>query len=252
MRKNIIEIVLSLPVNTFTGKDINTIFLEDIWFTPKRFYGSGITYGDKVFRKKYFEDVQKQKEDLDFSIWNKDTDERFAVVKPTKSHQHQRIHINTDIDNWEKVFLKLEKNILDKIINGYAAQYFDAYFQRAKNATAYRVHKLEPPKDKLIKNHIGLLEDIDISNNPGRATLVSNMWLTSSWRMWFGPRFYEEVDKEHLKKFSQAHLIQELKDDVLFMELYENPMEADLPENRKIQQAFRDHIKMEDLIKKLK
>ncbi|WP_103071872.1 hypothetical protein [Aquimarina sediminis] len=252
MNKKIIELVISLPVNVFTGKDIHNIFLEDLWFKPTKFYGYGITYGDKVFRKKYFDDVKKQKEDVSFTIWDKKTDNSFSVVRPVPYHQHQRIHIHFDIADWNVVVSKLEKHVLDKVITGYAAQYYDIYFQSAKNATAYRVKNMEPPKEKLIKNHIGLLEDIDISNNPGRADLLKNMWITSNWRMWFGKEFYKEVSKEHLKGFSQAHAIRELDNDVLFMELYEDPFAADFPENRKIQQAFRDYVKMDELIKRLK
>ncbi len=251
MNKDIIEVVISLPVNTFTGKDIYNIFLTNLWFKPKKFYGYGITNGDKVFNTKFFEKVKQQKGEVGFSIWD-NNDQRFSVVRHVPAHNFQRIHIHCDVTRYSEIFMELEKYVLDNIITMYAAQYYDAYLQRAKNATAYRVKKLEPPKNKLIKNHIGMLEDVDVSNNPGRAIMVSNMWLTSNWRMWFGKEFYNHVDKEHLKKFTKANQIKELQNDILMIELYEGPMQADLPENRAIQQAFRDHIDMEELIKKLK
>ncbi len=58
MNKNFIEIVMSLPVNTFTGEDIHDIFLKNLWFNPAKFAGNGITFGIKAFRKKYFDDVR--------------------------------------------------------------------------------------------------------------------------------------------------------------------------------------------------
>ncbi|MEW7277506.1 hypothetical protein ABW636_02795 [Aquimarina sp. 2201CG1-2-11] len=252
MNKDIIEYRCSIPVNMFTGMEFHDFFLRNLWFTPSSFHGRGITHGVKPFRKKFIDDIKRQKENISFTIWDKNTDQEFSIVVPVNKHTHQGMFFRFDVAKYDKVYSLIEKYVLNKIIVGYAHQYYDRYLQSANNATAYRVKKMEPPRHKLIKNHIGLLENIDISHNPGRIDMVSSMWLTSTWRMWFGKEFYKEVTKEKLKSFSLAHEIKELDNDVLFIELYNDPFGADLPENRKIQQAFRDHIKMEELIKKLK
>ncbi|TSE04798.1 hypothetical protein [Aquimarina algiphila] len=253
MNKEIIELRFSLPVDTFTGKEIYDIFLTNLWFVPAKFYGKGITYGSKVFRKKYFEKFKNQEKDFTLQIWDNNEND-LIITEPAHRNTHQAISLRIHISMYEEVYSILKKYVLDKVIVGYAHQYYDAYLQRAYNATAYRVKKMEPPKDKIYYDEEDSrgIEYVDISNNPGRDKLVSNMWLTSTWRMWFGKKFYKEVDKTHLKNFKQADQIEELDNNILFIQLYDDPFKPELAENRNKQQAFRDHIKMEELIERLK
>jgi len=86
---------------------------------------------------------------------------------------------------------------------------------------------------------------VDISKNPGQRHPIPYMWLQSCWRMWFGGKAFTYMPKERLLSFPEARRVEELPSGVVFIELYEDPFAADDPENRRIQQAFRDWVDMD-------
>ncbi|MBO9632136.1 MAG: hypothetical protein J7578_03390 [Chitinophagaceae bacterium] len=122
----------------------------------------------------------------------------------------------------------------------------DYIVQNTTSVFDYEVRELRP--DKIYKNFGD--KKVDIQNNPGRSEVTSLTWLVSSWRMWFGRSFYEMVGKEKLQRFNSADIVKELAEEVTFIQLYDNPQDYNKAENRKKQQAFRDHIDFAGLVLK--
>jgi hypothetical protein len=96
---------------------------------------------------------------------------------------------------------------------------------------------------KVDENHDQLV--VDISKNPGQRHPIPYMWLQSCWRMWFSGKAFSYMPKERLLSFPEGRRIEELPSGVVFIELYEDPFAAEDPENRRIQQAFRDWVDMD-------
>lgn len=62
----------------------------------------------------------------------------------------------------------------------------------------------------------------------------------SCWRMWFALPSLVHFSKENILGFHGAKSIQLLENDVIFVELYDDPFNADNSKNRKIQMDFRN------------
>lgn len=94
-------------------------------------------------------------------------------------------------------------------------------------------------------------EIVDISKNPGRRMLVSEMWLLSTWIMFFGEYFFQFVPKQRLLSFPYAFEIKELPSGAVFIKLYDDVTKSDEKENLKIMQLFREWINLDQLEKQL-
>ncbi|QEC44422.1 hypothetical protein [Pseudobacter ginsenosidimutans] len=101
---------------------------------------------------------------------------------------------------------------------------------------------------KVRKNEYGDKQAVP-DNNPGKTFTISNTWLMSSWKMWFGNSFFNKVSKEKLLGFRVAELVSEQGNNIVHIQLYENPQEYHLVPNRKLQQAFREYIDIPSLAK---
>lgn len=88
---------------------------------------------------------------------------------------------------------------------------------------------------------------IDISGNPGRTTFLPGMCLQAAARMWFGGKVFDYIPRNRLLGFPEANRIEELPSGMVFVELFEDPFAAALPENRAKQKAFRDWIWLDEL-----
>ena len=91
---------------------------------------------------------------------------------------------------------------------------------------------------------------VDISGNPGRKLELPGMRIVAAWRMWYGRGAFPFLPRERLLSFPDAHRIEELENDVVFIELYEDPLDYENPENRRRQQAFRDWMGLDELAAK--
>lgn len=88
---------------------------------------------------------------------------------------------------------------------------------------------------------------IDISNNPGRSSLVNSTWVMPAFKMWFGPSFYKIISKDKILSFKEAFLVKELSEEVIFIQLFEKIEESGSPKNREIQKKIRDWLGFDQL-----
>lgn len=88
---------------------------------------------------------------------------------------------------------------------------------------------------------------VDVSKNPGCRVNVPGMVFQSSWRMWFGAPSFKYIPRERLLSFGGAQVVREQPSGVVFVQLYEDPHEVDLPRNRAVQQAFKEWVGLDRL-----
>ena len=89
---------------------------------------------------------------------------------------------------------------------------------------------------------------IDVSGNPARREMFRDMWFQSAWRMWYGEGAFKHIRKETLLSFRDADVVTTLPCGTVFIQLFDDPLTYDSPENRRRQQAFRDHVDMDAVI----
>jgi hypothetical protein len=77
------------------------------------------------------------------------------------------------------------------------------------------------------------------------------MWFQAAWRMWFGNHAFRYFPKETLLSFRDADVISALPNGTVFIQLFDDPLAYGTTENRRRQQAFRDHVKIDLIVKAL-
>jgi len=65
--------------------------------------------------------------------------------------------------------------------------------------------------------------------------------------MYFGGKSFDAIPKSRLVAFEDCIECSSLPNGIVFIQLYEDPADFDLPENRARQEAFRSHIAMVEL-----
>lgn len=88
----------------------------------------------------------------------------------------------------------------------------------------------------------------DTKYNPGRSELIGYTWIMPAWKMWFGKGFYHLVPKERILTFPHAMEINELDNDVVYVQLFEKIEESWTKENMDKQQAWRDWLDFDKLV----
>jgi len=247
-----LSLILCFKKESLNGVQVYEFVKNKLPFDPTEIYVSGITYGNKKFSELV---LSKINEGSVFSVnlygvKKEEWRESFTITEVAHRNYGQVIYLTCLLDKDLTEIINTYINHPNFIV-GYLFNPDDEYFQSADDPTPYNVKGVPVPQDKIYLDEYGE-KAIDISNNPGRKKLVSEMWLMSCWKMWFGKHFYEHVSKEKLLSFSSANKVEELENEVTHIELYENPFEAGKTENREIQQAFRDWINMDELEEKLK
>ncbi len=123
-----------------------------------------------------------------------------------------------------------------------AAYYFDAEDvarQSSEALSQYKVHGWSTEGVSFIEDPTYPDRRIDISGNPGRATLLDGLWFISAPRIWFANRALEYFPLELLSGFSGACRLEQLVDHRVFLELLSGLHEASTGPGRAIQSAFR-------------
>ncbi|MDF1674364.1 MAG: hypothetical protein P1U44_01515 [Vicingaceae bacterium] len=247
-----LSLILCFKKESFNGIHVYGFVKDKLPFDPKEIYVSGITYGNKKFSQTILNKINT--EDVFsvnlYGVKEQGWKESLTITEVAHRNYGQVIYLTCLAD---KDLTEIIKSYVShpSFIVGYLFDTEDEYFQSANNPTPYNVKGVSVPQDKIYIDEYGE-EAIDISRNPGRRKLVSEMWLMSCWRMWFGKHFYKHVPKERLLSFTPAKKVEELENEVTHIQLYENPFEAAKTKNREIQQAFRDWINMNELEEKLK
>ncbi|HZV00096.1 MAG TPA: hypothetical protein VFF73_25490 [Planctomycetota bacterium] len=91
------------------------------------------------------------------------------------------------------------------------------------------------------------LEFLDIRTNPGRESFFLGIMLTASWRMWFGPGIRRFIPHERVLTFDGARRVDKFSNNVVFAELFADPLDAETPNGREIQRRFREWTGMDFL-----
>jgi hypothetical protein len=247
---NKIEYILNFTKDTFSPEDIIEMLNSNIGFA-KEYIELG-THNPVQFSERYFKDIKNQKDKLYLKITEKkEKSSSFTIVTP--AHFCPPQNILWEFDSLKNppsdLFNRLIAN--DNFYFGYAADVEDQFRQNETHLNNYKVFGLRPKRIKHWINPDLGWKEIDIRNNPGRRKLVCNMWITSTWKMWFGKPFFDYVSKERIISFKNCEYVKELENGVIEIQLYENPHKAYKRKNRRIQQDFRDWIGVDDLIIKL-
>jgi hypothetical protein len=248
-----LSLILCFKKESFSGKDVHSFVKNELPFTPKRMSIDKVSYETRKFSNSFLDKINS--EDI-FSLdvyGSKDEagdSSSFTITEPAHRNYGQVIYL-TYLAGADLTEIINTYTGHPNFIVGYLFDTEDEYFQSADDSTSYDMKDFPVPEDKIYLDEYGD-EAIDISGNPGRKKLVSEMWLMSCWKMWFGKHFYEQVPKEKLLSFSSANEVEELENEVIHITLYENPFEANKTENRETQQAFRDCVNMDELEKTLK
>lgn len=149
---------------------------------------------------------------------------------------------------------QLASEQIDHLITlpGFNAAYLtdpeDDFWQSADEINEYEVSGRDHshlPKKQTDSGRVVL----DVSGQPGRRTPFPGLWLQAAPRMWFGGKVFDYIPRNRLLSFPEANRVEELSSGVIFIELFEDPFAASLPENRAKQKAFRDWVWMDDLEK---
>jgi signal recognition particle subunit SEC65 len=90
----------------------------------------------------------------------------------------------------------------------------------------------------------------DISGYPGRDHMISSTELMACWKMWFGEEFYSLVPKERLLSFKGAFKIEQLANDIIFVQLFENVEDSPTKKAQQVQREWRKWLNFDDLIKR--
>jgi hypothetical protein len=125
----------------------------------------------------------------------------------------------------------------------------------------YRLHFVLMQNETLLNNyhafnepydHLKIFKDIDgqeyvdTSNNPGRSWFdqESGFNFLACWKMWLSKEVQDHFTGKPIEHFPYAYKIEKLKNDVLFVQLYENVEDSKTADALKAMQAFRDWVQM--------
>jgi hypothetical protein len=249
--------ILNFHEDAFTPDELIALIKSDLGI--KRGYLEGSTHKVVEYSEKYFEQLKEswlEKEMTYAKITERsrsqtqDTGSEFTVVSP--GHIKPPLNLKWEFEHHaeppETLFFKLISN--PKFVFGYAADIEDQFRQNETSPGNYKVFGLQPTNVIYKGKHPH--QEIDISNNPGRRTLVINTWLTVTWKMWFGKGIQHYIQKERITSFDKALSIKELDNGVIEVQLYEHPKDAPKEICREIQKAFRQWIQLENVIESLK
>ncbi|MBS1556626.1 MAG: hypothetical protein JSU09_17040 [Bacteroidetes bacterium] len=133
-------------------------------------------------------------------------------------------------------------------IVGYSFSDFDMDFQNSCFKSHFEMLQVSPPAH--LKTYLNITKDVcyEIEDNPGRKKISKRgVWLVSCWRIWLGRRIQELVDIELLKALPLSNF-QYSEDGALFIELYQNYLECDVPAHRQIQYKVRQCLNINKLV----
>jgi hypothetical protein len=254
---NATEYILNFHEDAFTPDELIALIKSDLGI--KKGYLKGSTHKVVEYSEKYFEQlkeswVKKDKTYVEISersrSKNQKSGSKFTVVSP--GHIKPPLNVIWRFEHHavppETLLYKLISN--PKFVFGYAVDIEDQYRQNETSPGNYKVFGLQPTNVVYKGTHQH--REIDISNNPGRRTLVINTWLTVTWKMWFGKDIQQYIPKETIKSFDKALSIKELDNCVIEVQLYERPKDASKESCREIQKVFREWIQLDNVIETLK
>lgn len=248
--------------DTFQGRDaVQWVEADRLGFPPQRVLASNAFWLYQPYQPGDLAPIAMEGSGVNLTLWAREQegglegDQRYFHIHELGTEQHglaQMIRLRIAPEELGQIPLIDDLLTHPRLRAAYCCDEEDHWMQNADSPTAYQVRGRSYAHLDVYFDEEWVEEKIDISHNPGRSTFVHGYELSSCWRMWFGPSFFELVSAEHLLAFPQARRAERTDRGHVFIELYADPFEADLPEHRKAQQAFRDWIKLEELTEQLK
>ena len=246
---NEIKYSLSFKNGAFTAEDIIEIISQDLGF-EKNFIE--LNEHDPVeFSEKYHKDIIGK------------FDELYLRITENKSNSSEILITNTSDGNWcQKIVWEYDslieppQNLFSRLIEmdffmfGYAVDVEYDIRQNTKELTHYGVYGIKPKGVKYRRDEWGG-KYIDIRKNPGRIDRTNQMELTSAWKMWIGKSFLKYISKERVLSFPYSNYNNEVKPNIIEINLFDNPKEAILRKNKKRLNQFRKWINYGEIIQQL-
>jgi hypothetical protein len=247
----LLECVICFRKNTFLAAEVVDIAESNPAFTIAFWddFDELIPFGENE-KKKIISVSPEENDSTPINLTGEDQSNYLHFLHPSGPEKPQVMHW---VFNSEKISA-LDSAWLNSLLThknfvvGYCGDKEDMLLQSTNIYQFYKNRGIKPLKT--FRNEFGDLQ-VDVSQNPGKRKLVRGMWLMSCWRMWFGKNFYSVVPKERLSSFPSAHAIQQLENDVVLIELYEDPFKADDRRNRSVQKAFQEWVEMDRLEREL-
>lgn len=159
---------------------------------------------------------------------------------------YEKISINEIANKFTDFF-----QMYDGIV-GYAVSCEDQNWQDQTDIEAF-IKANKPLEQVTFKPHFihKDKEMIDTESFPGHNHFTKEgIWFGSSWRMWFGHKYFSFIPKDKLLAFSDGYRNLELNDGSISIILYENIWEYDNPLNREIQWKFRKIVGIDEVAHK--
>ncbi|ELR68830.1 hypothetical protein C900_05776 [Fulvivirga imtechensis AK7] len=252
---NLIQIQLCFKRNSFDGKSLVQLIKSTnnfFGFEPKKMRCAELNItGEKISLEKFYELVKKLDANLRVSFESKSfTGPQFSISHPGHPLAPQTLNWSLPWENYKLMDLN-SMLTSEKFVTGYCYEMDYVLWQNEQMISNYDFWGKSHSHLPKYYDPLQQLEMIDISNNPGRMTLVKGMWLGAAWRMYFGRSFFEFIPKEKLLSFRGAYHVEELENDLVFIQLYENFFESSREENVVLQRSFREWIGMDNLIQRL-
>lgn len=153
-------------------------------------------------------------------------------------------------------FLLNEKFIVDNLILGNSKDFVIAFadnyeFWLKEDESDLQTYELlygAPPTNRIKLDSDGD-EYLDVSANFGRTSYVDGIGLKVSWRMYFGSLFYEKFNlQQKLKEFTSCFNKEYLGHEILFIELFSLPSDANEGKNYQLLGKFRKYIQLDQFL----
>ena len=254
---NATEYILNFKKNAFSHDELIRLISSDLGIKKEFLTGNShkrVPYSENYFQqlKDGWQKARRTYVEITEREWKagQGKGSEFTVVSP--GHIRPPLNLTWSFEHHNTPPAKLFHDLISKpgFVFAYAAGIEDQFRQNQTHPGNYKVYRLEPI-DVVYKGKPPH-QEIDISMNPGRRTLVIDTWLTVTWKMWFGKPIQEYIPKELIMSFEGAHSINELDNGVMEVQLYEHPGDASQKESREIQEAFRQWIRLDNVIEDLK
>lgn len=248
---NSTQIELSFKRNTYSSDNIVSLVSNHpnfIGFDPKviRIHEKDVN-GEAYKPKRHLKLLNDCKDDFKVSFESKNyLGPRFSVSVPGYNEAPQVLTWIIPHNKYPKVdFIKHVAH--NNFLTGYVFDSDYVLWQTESVLNNYKAFKKPYEHLSTYWDHELQLEKVDISNNPGRMTLVKGTWIMASWKMYFGTAFYQYISKDKLLSFKGANQIKELENGIIYIELYEDNSTPDTPENANKLAEFRHYFDLDNL-----
>lgn len=255
--EDVLIVKMVIPEDVVTLQNIKKWIDELVLFSPNKMR-------TKLTERKF--NVKQLYRELEKLFSNEDVYFQLDFKDDTSS-----VTLTKGVIQLPSILCMFSKSVYDKISVNEIADKFNDFFQMYNGIVGYAV-SCEDQKwqnntdiEAFIESNKSLehvtykphffhkdREMIDIESFPGHNHFSKEgIWFGSSWKMWFGKRYYSFIPKDRLLAFSDGFNNLEFNDGSISIVLYENIWEYDKPINRAIQWKFRKVVGIDEVAHKV-